>query len=71
MTVLEPNSLGNILENRGLDELLINRGLGVSEISRPQVMQSKSRTVTPGGEKDRLRIAKAREFGMTKETVGF
>jgi hypothetical protein len=71
MTILQPNSMGDMLENTGLEEMLANRGLGVAEVSRPAAMESKNTLTAPKAEKERLRVAKAREFGMTKETVGF
>ena len=71
LEILAPNTLGSMLENRGVEELVQNRGLGVAEVSRPPSMRDRDTPTAPSAEKDRLRIAKAREFGMTKEEVGF
>jgi len=68
MYVLEPNYTGSLFDNFGLEGLLANRGLGVNEINKNSKIKSTSKAES---EKDRLRTAKAREFGMTKETVGF
>jgi hypothetical protein len=70
MDVLAPNYLGETLDNRGVDELVRNRGHGVAE-SLPPAMQERETASNPAAQKDKLRTAKAREFGMTKETVGF
>lgn len=71
MEVLQPNYVGNMLENHGLEALTENRGLGVAEVSRPAAMRDRETRTSPESEKNRLRVAKAREFGMTKEEVGF
>jgi hypothetical protein len=70
MDVLAPNYLGDLLDNRGVDELVRNRGHGVAE-SMPPAMRDRDISTNPAAQKDKLRTAKAREFGMTKETVGF
>ena len=71
MNVLQPNYMGNTLNNTGLDELFINRGLGVDEVTNKAKVQSRKTLAAPEIEKNRLRTAKAREFGLTKQTVGF
>tara|TARA_R110000751_G_scaffold4610_7_gene22367 strand:+ start:794 stop:1012 length:219 start_codon:yes stop_codon:yes gene_type:complete len=63
--VLAPNYLGDTLNNRGVADLGKNQGFGVAEAT------PSSSYGAPDREKDRLRTAKAREFGMTKSTVGF
>jgi hypothetical protein len=70
MEVLAPNYLGDMMENLGVGELVRNRGLGVAEVS-PDAMKDREIRNNPAVERDRMRTAKAREFGMTKETVGF
>ena len=70
---LMPNSLGNLLANTGVEELVQNRGLGVKEASQTnlQAMSQRSEKSNPEAIKNKLRVAKAREFGLTKETIGF
>jgi hypothetical protein len=70
LEVLAPNSMGYDLENRGVDEMVMNRGLGVTE-AMPEGMTDRETSANPALAKDRLRTAKAREFGKTKATVGF
>ena len=75
MDVLAPNYMGDSLENSGLDELVANRGLGVGSVtasSQPineQGAEDQHKSANPL--LDKLRTAKAREFGKTKEKVGF
>lgn len=69
MNVLAPNYIGDSFKNLGLESLSENRGLGVLE-SNPRAMAARE-AASVGGAKDKLRTAKAREFGKTKETVGF
>lgn len=74
--VLQPNYIGSVFENAGLDGLVANYGidtnygLGVNEINNTANVQT-TRNSSSEIERDRLRTAKAREFGLTKETVGF
>tara|TARA_R110000751_G_scaffold292621_2_gene399945 strand:- start:375 stop:593 length:219 start_codon:yes stop_codon:yes gene_type:complete len=63
--VLAPNYLGDTMLNRGVDDLGKNQGLGVAE-SNPNAFHAAAET-----EKDRMRTAQARQFGKTKQTVGF
>lgn len=65
LDILAPNNLGDITENRGVDDLVANYGKGVLEAKR------KAEANGPEAQKDRMRTAKAREFGLTKKTVGF
>ena len=74
MNVLAPNYLGDSLMNSGVERLTANQGLGVKEINdiaNPQADLDSTRSAAPAAERDRLRTAKAREFGKTKQTVGF
>jgi len=78
MDVLAPNYMGDELQNSGVERMLENRGvssetrnygLGVAEVD-----SKKPGAQGPGAggpRMDKLRTHKAREFGMTKETVGF
>lgn len=69
MNVLEPNYIGDSFKNLGVESLVENRGLGVLE-ANPRAMAARM-AEGPGAARDKLRTAKAREFGKTKETVGF
>ncbi len=82
MNLLAPNYMGDefqnsgvggMLENRGMQAETQNYGLGMAEIERQkanaQGQEDQKQTTNPGMEK--LRRHKAREFGLTKETVGF
>ena len=74
MQVLAPNYMGDTLDNRGVDEISANYGLGVAEaqVTNQQAMEQREEASNPGMMmRDKLRTAKAREFGRTKETVGF
>ena len=73
LDVLQPNYMGDTLSNLGVGELVLNRGVGVSEAlaANPQAMEQREETSNPAMMKDKLRTAKAREFGKTKETVGY
>jgi hypothetical protein len=70
MKVLEQNYLGDSFKNRGLEELLSNRGIGVPEAKAKKKTQNEFPS-NPSQSRDKLRTAKAREFGRTKEEVGF
>lgn len=63
--VLAPNYLGDTMDNRGVADLGKNQGLGVAE-ANPNTFN-----VAAEQEKDRMRTAQARQFGKTKQTVGF
>lgn len=71
--ILAPNRMGDSLMNRGVDQITQNRGLGVAEagLTRPQGLEESEKANPAAGAKNRLRVAKAREFGMAKEEVGF
>ena len=71
MNLLQPNSMGGEFENTGLESMVGNYGLGVSEMQKAnqQATEESSGYITEAMEK--LRRHKAREFGLTKETVGF
>jgi hypothetical protein len=77
MDVLAPNSLGDELENTGLAEIAQNRGLGVAQVPRANPLLPREETPgEPRGEDqhdplNKLRVAKARQFGRPKEKVGF
>ena len=71
MHVLAPNYMGDTLGNRGVEELTANYGLGVAEAQAANPMLHQQEASNPAMAKDKLRTAKAREFGKTKETVGF
>lgn len=73
LDVLRPNYMGDTFGNRGVDEMIKNRGIGVKEAlaTNPQAMAQRDEAGTSEGMRDKLRTAKAREFGRTKETVGF
>lgn len=72
LNVLAPNYMGDSFKNLGVTELVQNRGLGVNEVmpTNQQAMAQRELS-TPAVMKDKLRVAKAREFGKSKETVGF
>jgi hypothetical protein len=71
MNILQPNQMGFEMENTGLESMTGNYGLGMPELQKAnqQAAQDKSGYITEAMEK--LRRHKAREFGLTKETVGF
>jgi hypothetical protein len=71
MNILQPNQMGFESLNTGLESLTGNYGLGMAELQKANQKSEEERSgyVTEGLEK--LRRHKAREFGLTKETVGF
>ena len=71
MNILQPNYMGSELVNTGVEGIASNYGYGVSEVMKanPQVQEYQDKLMNPAMEK--LRRHKAREFGLTKETVGF
>ncbi len=75
LDVLKPNYMGDFLNNTGVGEATENRGFGVREAlnANPQAMAQQEEPTSSSGMamKDKLRTAKAREFGLTKQTVGF
>jgi hypothetical protein len=74
MNVLAPNYMGDSLVNIGVEQLTANQGLGVKEVNQianPQGDEDRQTSAAPAVERDRLRTAKAREFGRTKGSVGF
>lgn len=66
MYLMAPNRLGDSFTNSGLDSFVANHGYGVAEATKAQQVMKKN-----SEPKDKLRTAKAREFGKTKQTVGF
>ncbi len=79
MDILAPNYMGDSMGNRGVETLAANIGVealsanmgkGVEE-ANPQAMADKKQTASPAMMKDKLRVASARQFGKTKQTVGF
>ena len=70
LDVLAPNWMGDSLENIGVSSLTQNYGLGVAEAT-PVNAQAYEQRNEKSMTRDKLRTAKAREFGKTKETVGF
>lgn len=75
LDVLKPNYMGSEFDNLGVSSISANQGYGVRE-----ALASSTQAMSQSGEgeftnaaamKDSLRTAKAREFGKTKETVGF
>ncbi len=73
LDVLSPNYMGSEFSNFGVEELTRNQGFGVREAlaGSSQAMSQSGEHTNPAAMKDSLRTAKAREFGKTKETVGF
>ena len=71
MNVLAPNYMGSAMENSGVSGLRANFGYGVSEAIRTNMSTEGSHGKTANPQLAPLRRAKAREFGMTKEQVGF
>jgi hypothetical protein len=74
MNVLAPNQMGDVTANRGVNELVANIGLGVNELMRsvnPKAALDRGETANPETEKNKLRVAKARQYGVTKDEVGF
>jgi len=82
MNVLAPNYMGDSLknlnvnalqENIGLKSETDNIGLGIAEVKRQGVnvqgREDQKQSANPG--MDKLRRHKAREFGLSMETVGF
>lgn len=63
--VIEPNYVGDDLTNLGVDSLTQNHGHGVAEA----LPEKKEEPVS--AQKNKLRVQKAREFGQTKDKVGF
>jgi len=64
MNVLAPNMMGDSNVNHGLESLTANRGLGIDQIRRPNQPDVAEK------HKNKLRVAKAREIGVTKDKVG-
>lgn len=74
MHILAPNSLGSLAMNHGVDELVANRGLGLSEIqsaANQQAMMQRNEKSTTETQKTKMRTAKARQFGVASEDLGF
>lgn len=74
VNILAPNYMGHDLANRGVESMVANQGLGVQEIQAQANSGAVERDVITSGSQmlvNKMRVAKAREFGKTKETVGF
>jgi hypothetical protein len=70
--VLAPNFMGTTLGNSGIEGLTANYGYGVAEATRTNEDAAEGQKKSAGGPVvDNLRTQKAREFGLTKKTVGF
>lgn len=67
LDTLRPNYLPDSTKNYGIEELIQNKGLGVKEINQQAFRFQEQQNPLI----DNLRTAKARQFGKTKETVGF
>ncbi len=79
LDILAPNYMGDTLANRGVESLsanlgveatFANKGKGVME-TNPKAMADKEKVASPAEKKDQRRTASARQFGQTKQTVGF
>ncbi len=71
--ILAPNYMGNHFTNQGLSEIAGNRGFGVREAKQGSslaVAQEES-SKSSSQAKNKLRVSKAREFGTSKESIGF
>lgn len=68
--MLEPNYIGDAFTNQGLGALSKNHGVGVKE-ALPKDSDSLEERSPSGRMRNKLRVSKARQFGRTKETVGF
>lgn len=71
LELLAPNYMGDNLANTGVEGLIANRGYGVSEVTNIAKANPDVETVKESTFTDNLRTQKAREFGLTKQTVGF
>ena len=71
MVVLAPNRLGDSLENRGVEALKANYGYGVPEATKTNAEAAAQQEQTANPYLVSMRRAKARQFGMRKEEVGF
>jgi len=68
--VLRPNYMGSTLDNRGVESLTQNTGYGVREAGEG-TMQAVPQQADETSAMNKLRVAKAREFGKPKEEIGF
>lgn len=71
MNVLAPNYMGSMLSNSGIEQLRANYGYGVPEAVKTNMQGERDKEQTANPVLAPLRVAKAREFGMKKEQVGF
>ena len=70
MDVLAPNYMGDAVQNAGVEVIVGNSGVQAQTANYGQgVAELQGKKSNPQMEK--LRRHKAREFGLTKETVGF
>ena len=71
MNILQPNQMGFESLNTGLESMTENYGLGVLELQKANQQSEEERSGYVTESLEKLRRHKAREFGLTKETVGF
>jgi len=68
LMALAPNYLGDQFSNAGVQMISANYGLGLGALTNEKAADSPKRTAGTMGI-ERVRVAKAREFGKTKENV--
>jgi len=68
LMALAPNYMGDQMANAGVQMISANYGLGLGALTNEKAGDSPKRTAGTMGI-ERVRIAKAREFGKTKENV--
>jgi len=68
LLALQPNYLGDQFANMGVDQISANYGLGLGALTNAEAGDGPKRTAGTNSV-DRVRNAKARQFGKTKETV--
>jgi len=67
LDILAPNYLGYEVSNSNVESIVQNYGYGVAEVNPKKMEQSRDTS----GPLNKLRVAKAREFGKPKTEVGF
>lgn len=68
LMALAPNYLSNQFSNSGVQMISANYGLGLGALTNEKAKDSPERTAGHMGN-ERVRVAAARQFGKTKETV--
>lgn len=68
LMALSPNYMGDQFSNMGVQMISANYGLGLGALTNVEAGDGPKRTAGTNAV-DRVRIAKARQFGKTKETV--